>query len=150
MELFLSKTANHEQVQSQLENMGGRRDVNSVRDKQENKGKEPVKRACYRCGKVGHFERDSECPAKGKTCHKCGGVDHFGSQCKTKTAKPPKPRGGGKTWGKRKKEKPVRYVGSERDEDEYAFTVNSVTSPGKIDVTVGGGVVEILLHHLGK
>ena len=28
-------------------------------------------------------------------------------------------------------------MGSERDEDEYAFTVNSATSPEKIDVTVG-------------
>ena len=84
MELLLSTAANHERVQSQLENMEGRRDVNSVRDKQENKGKEPVKEACYRCGKEGHFGRDSECPAKGKTFHKCGGVDHFGSQCKRK------------------------------------------------------------------
>ena len=36
-------------------------------------------------------------------------------------------------------------MGSERDEDEYAFTVNSVTSPGKIDVTVGRVVVEMLI-----
>ena len=36
-------------------------------------------------------------------------------------------------------------MGSERDEDEYAFTVNSVTSPEKIDVTVGGVVVEMLI-----
>ena len=45
-----------------------------------------------------------------------------------------------KTKGKNKK-KSVRYVVSERDEDEYAFTVNSATSPEKIDVTVGGVVV---------
>jgi len=36
-------------------------------------------------------------------------------------------------------------VGSERDEDEYAFTVNSATSPEKIDVTVGGVVVAMLI-----
>ena len=37
-------------------------------------------------------------------------------------------------------------MGSERDEDdEYAFTVNSATSPEKIDVTVGGVVVEMLI-----
>ena len=93
---------------------------------------------------MGHFGRDSECPAGGKTCHKCGGADHFGSQCKMKTAKPPKPRREEKPKGKKKK-KSVRYVGSERDEDEYAFTVNSVTSPEKIDVTVGGVVVELLI-----
>ena len=51
LELLLSTAANHERVQSQLENMEGNRDVNFVRDKQEDKGKEPVKRACYRCGK---------------------------------------------------------------------------------------------------
>ena len=33
---------------------------------------------------------------------------------------------------------------SERDEDEYAFTVNSVTSPEKIDVTVGGVVARLI------
>ena len=144
LELLLSTAANYERVQSQLENMEGNRDVNFVRDKQEDKGKEPVKRACYRCGKVGHFGRDPECPAKGKTCHKCGGADHFGSQCNTKTAKPPKPRREEKTKGKETK-KSVRYVGSERDEDEYAFTVTSATSPEKIDVTVGGVAVAMLI-----
>ena len=130
--LLLSTAANHERVQSQLENMAGRKGVNLVRDKQEDKGKEPVIRACYRCGKVGHFGRDSECPAKGKTCHKCGGADHFGSQCRTKQPNLPKRNS-------------VRYVGSGRDEDEYAFTVSSATSPEKIDVIVGGVVVAMLI-----
>ena len=39
LELLLSTSANHERVQSQLENMEG---------KKEDKGKEPAKRACYR------------------------------------------------------------------------------------------------------
>ena len=104
LELLLSTAANHNRVQSQLENMQGKKNVNSVLDKQEDKGKEPVKGTCYRCGKVGHFGRDSECPARGKSCHKGGGADHFGSQCKTKTAKPPKPRREGKPKaGKKKK-----------------------------------------------
>ena len=34
---------------------------------------------------------------------------------------------------------------SERDEDEYAFIVNSATSPEKMDVTIGGAVVEMLI-----
>jgi len=97
--------------------MEGKKDVNFVHDKQEDQKKEPVKRACYRCGKVGHFGRDPESPKKGKTCHKCGGVDHFGSPCKTKTVKPPKLRREEKKKGKKTK-KSVRYVGSERDEDD--------------------------------
>ena len=48
LELLLSTSANHERVQSQLENMEGKKDTNFVRDKQEDKGKEPAKRACYR------------------------------------------------------------------------------------------------------
>ena len=124
--------------------MEGKKDVNSVHDKQEDKGKEPVKGTCYRCGKMGQSGRDSDCPARGKTCRKCGGADHFGSQCKTKTAKPPKPRREEKPEGKKKK-KSVRCVGSERDENEYAFTVNSASSPEKIDVTVGGVVAEMLI-----
>ena len=83
-------------------------------------------------------------PRERKNCHKCGGADHFGSQCKTKTAKPPKPRREEKTKG-RKTKKSVMYVRSERDEDEYAFTVNSATPPEKIDVTVGGVVVVMLI-----
>ena len=55
LELLLSTAANHERVQSQLENMEGKKDLNSVRDKQEDKGKEPDKRTCHRCGKVGHL-----------------------------------------------------------------------------------------------
>ena len=50
LELLLSTAANHERVQSQLENMEGKKDTNFVRDKQEDKGKEPAKRACYRWG----------------------------------------------------------------------------------------------------
>ena len=48
LELLLLTSANHERVQSQLENMEGKKDTNFVRDKQEDKGKEPAKRACYR------------------------------------------------------------------------------------------------------
>ncbi|PFX21225.1 Gag-Pro-Pol polyprotein [Stylophora pistillata] len=138
----LQRCKSHELRKKLLEK--GKKDVNFVRDKQVDKGKEFAKRACYRCGEVGHFGRDPECPAKGKTCHKCGGADHFSPQCKTKTAKPPKPRREEKTKG-RKTKKSVRYVRSERDEDEYAFTVNSATSPEKIEVTVDGVVVTMLI-----
>ena len=44
--------------------------------------------------------------------------------------------------GKRRSQSGMREV---RDEDEYAFTVNSATPPEKIDVTVGGVVVAMLI-----
>ena len=40
---------------------------------------------CYRCGLLGHFGRDPQCPARGKTCRKCRGKDHFEKVCKTKS-----------------------------------------------------------------
>ena len=95
---------------------------------------------------MGHFGRDPECHARGKTYHKCGGADHFGSQCKTtKAAKPPKPRRGGKPKGKHQKRKSVRYVESGEEEDEYAFAVNSAAPPERINVTVGEVVVAMLI-----
>ena len=42
---------------------------------------------CYRCGRTGHFSRDMNCPARGKTCKKCGGSDHFSVVCRTQTTK---------------------------------------------------------------
>ena len=128
----------------------GKNGVNAVREKQQDKTKESTsevtKQAGYRCGNVGHFGRDPECPARGKTCHKCGGADHFGSQCKTtKADKPPKPRRGGKPKGKNQKSKSVRYMESEGEEDEYAFVVNSAGPPERINVTVGGVVVAMLI-----
>ena len=45
--------------------------MNAVREKQQGKTKEStsesMKHACYRCANVGHFGRDPECPARGKT-----------------------------------------------------------------------------------
>ena len=42
---------------------------------------------CYRCGRIGHFSRDMNCPARGKTCKKCSGSDHFSVACRTQTTK---------------------------------------------------------------
>ena len=151
MALLLKTAATYEAVQSQLASMeGGQHTVNLIRDSrreaQQRKGKEPgkeSKEACYRCGNVGHYGRDPNCPARGKTCKKCGGANHFAQQCKTKSPKPAKPRSSGKLKDTKKK---VRYVQDvDEDEDEYAFIVKSASQPGKIEVFIGGILVEMVV-----
>ena len=149
--LLLKTAAKFEAVQSQLASMeGGQHTVNLIRDSrreaQQRKGKEPGKKskeACYRCGNVGHYGRDPNCPARGKTCKKCGGANHFAQQCKTKSPKPVKPRSSGKLKDTKKK---VRYVQDvDEDEDEYAFIVKSASQPGKIEMFIGGILVETVV-----
>lgn len=77
--------------------------------------------------KVGHFRRDPECPAKGKIAISVEELTILVKKTK-----------------ERKTKKSVMYVRSERDEDEYAFTV-TFTPPEKIDVTVGGVVVVMVI-----
>ena len=77
--------------------------------------------------KVGHFGRDPECPAKGKIAISVEELTILVKKTK-----------------ERKTKKSVTYVRSERDEDEYAFTV-TFTPPEKIDVTVGGVVVVMVI-----
>ena len=71
---------------------------------------------------------------KARPAKKCGGADHFASQCNTKTPKPIRD-------GKSKEKKKIRYLHDKNDkdeEDEYAFTVKSVSPPETVAVTVGG------------
>jgi hypothetical protein len=71
--------------------------------------RKPDTSSCYRCGTVGHYGRDSTCPARGKTCAKCQLSDHFAKMCKTQTAKPTN--------------KHVNAITEEqvKGDDEYAF-----------------------------
>ena len=143
----LKTAASYKAVQAQLESMKSKTaNVNQICDSRENKHHQKGKKmsgenkTCYRCGHTGHFGRDPECPAKGKTCKTCGGADHFASQCRTKSGKP-------KTDKKLKEKRKVRYMQREDDdeEDEYAFTVKSVSQPERVEVTVGGCVVKMVI-----
>ena len=70
--LLLTTAATQEVVQSQLASMeGGKHTVNLIRDSrrdaQQWKGKEPskeTKEESYRCGTMGHFGHDPNCPAR--------------------------------------------------------------------------------------
>ena len=102
--LLLITAATYEAVQSQLASMeGGQHSVNLIRhsrrEAQQQKGKELIKgskEACYRCGNVGHYDRDPNCLARVKICKKCGSANHFVVQCKTKSPQLAKPRSSGK------------------------------------------------------
>ena len=78
--------------------------------------------------------------AKGKTCKTWAAADHFPLQCRTKTGKP-------RTNKELKEKVKVRYMkgGDDDEEDEYVFTVKSVTQPKKVEVIVGGCVVKMAI-----
>ena len=66
----------------------------------------------YRCEQVGHFGRDPECPARGKTCSKCQGRGHFAAVCRTK----PK---------RSQKKQSSAYAVDADASTEYAFAIDS-------------------------
>ncbi|KAK3733402.1 hypothetical protein QZH41_002706 [Actinostola sp. cb2023] len=81
---------------------------------------------CYGCGRKGHYSRDPQCPAKGKTCNHCGKPGHFANKCREKN-----------------RDGKVNCIGSE--EGEYAFSVKSRGCMEKLEVTVGGRKVQMVI-----
>ncbi|KAK3717696.1 hypothetical protein QZH41_001100 [Actinostola sp. cb2023] len=81
---------------------------------------------CYGCGRKGHYSRDAQCPAKGKTCNHCGKPGHFANKCREKN-----------------RDGKVNCIGSE--EGEYAFSVKSRGCMEKLEVTVGGRKVQMVI-----
>ena len=139
--------ATQEAVQSQLNHMkdvstGSEATVNSVQarkfqakgghdektDRSDRQADRSDKRKveCYGCGKKGHYSRDPQCPAKGKTCNHCGKTGHFANKCREKN-----------------RDGKVNFVESEAD--EYAFSVMSRGHTETVEVTVGGRKIPMLI-----
>ncbi|XP_028412944.1 serine/arginine-rich splicing factor RS2Z32-like [Dendronephthya gigantea] len=102
--------------------------LNRYESKSEKGGRVKKSGECFRCGKPGHFARDPKCPAKGKECSKCHQKGHFAVVCKTKN----------KDYGR-------HYVSFVEEEDKYAFAVKGQSETGKVEVSVGGVSVEMVI-----
>ena len=103
-----------------------------------------LEKTCHRCGRTGHFGRDSNCPARCQFCHRCGLEGHFQEQCRTKQKDEEKQK---QTKGHRNpKGGAANMVGSHDKEEEpvYAFTVGG-TNEEKIEVTVGGCKLNMII-----
>ena len=101
-------------------------------------------KTCYRCGRTGHFGRDSNCPARGQFYHRCGLEGHFQEQCRTKQKGEEKQK---QTKGHRNpKGGAANMVGCHDKEEEpvYVFTVEG-RNEEKIEVTVGGCKLNMII-----
>ncbi|XP_064637113.1 uncharacterized protein LOC135493592 [Lineus longissimus] len=145
-----------EAVDLQMKRIEGKpAEVNRLSDRKQEKkwGKpsgKPSGKTCFCCGKEGHIAKDSDCPAKNATCNKCKFFGHYAVVCKTKSNRKPgeKPGRGQENGDKRdKKRKPVHFVGTATEDDEYSFTLyqGAESNKGVIDVKVGGVFVRVLI-----
>ena len=102
-------------------------------------------RKCFRCNRVGHFAKDQQCPARGKTCNNCGKTGHFSTCCRSKNAGKEKTE----NWKFQKKgQTHVRSVEEELhgtdSEDMHAFYVDlnvdacHIDDVDRVKVNVGG------------
>ena len=101
--------------------------------KRQSQPKNKTEGECYICGRHGHFAKDPQCPARGKTCHKCHLTGHFATVCKT-------------TKPQRKEGHKVSYMNyrEEEDEDNYAFAVSDKLEGGKVMAEIGGVPVKMV------
>ena len=95
-------------------------------------------KTCFRCGRKGHYARDSSCPARSATCNKHHKTGHFEAGYKTKAGF--KRRTRGNTKGDNRWKGVSKSVNSVDAEDGYAFHISCGTTTGfeLIDVNIWG------------
>jgi hypothetical protein len=142
---------NCEKVDSQLVAMssqttqGGSEVANYVKGKKNDSHNGKKKQAvgqdknCYRCGKSGHFGRDPSCPARGKVCRRCGFKDHFEIRCKSKVKQEEN-----NSNKRQQRRNTANMVNPEEEDSAYAFVVGNI-APEKVEVTVGGCQLDMII-----
>ena len=151
-----------EAVDAQMESMNkspisSRDQVNSVKQQKfqtKGRGRDPKKggsnirspgpgaeqpKACYNCNRLGHYARDSCCPAKNKECGKCGARGHFAVCCGNKKLSSSSQKG---IVPETKKKAYLVAEGVSGEGDGYAFTVGGGLRVGEITLKVGGVVLD--------
>ena len=146
LERTLEIAENCEKVDSQLTamgSMGKQQDaeiINYVKwgknGRREKKLKASHDKNCFRCGRPGHFAKDTSCPARGKVCRNCGLNDHFEAQCKTK----PKQR----QQQQQQRQNNTANMVNDGEGPVYAFIVGS-SDPERIEVMVGGCKLNMII-----
>jgi len=134
LEKVLQEASIFESVQEQTRCIEQKLPKDNVSEVNEVKHIRKWKQECNRCGRVGHYSYDKNCPAEGKKCRKCGGKNHFAQKCRSSTRFQPYAHAkhtsfGSKHWEMckgRKVREGVKFVAAEnKGSKEYVFHVGS-------------------------